>query len=436
MTDADRPAPPRGFSTRAIKAATRAPRVDQHPNSVPIYQAVTFSADDAEELGAITTGERRPATPTRGSPTRPATALAAAIAELEGAEAAAVFSSGMAAIHAALLSVLAAGDRVVATRAIYGSTRALLDQPLRPAWRGRRRSSTPRTWRPSRRRSRRPRPGSCTSRRSRTRRSSSPTSPPWPSSPTATARCSSSTTRSPRRSCAARSSSARTSSIESLTKYLGGHSDTLGGSVAGSRDRIADVKAVEIDTGATLAPFAAFLVLRGLATLAIRMARHAATARALADWLEVAARASRGSATRTWPAIPSTRSRRGSSRTRSGMLAFELAGGPVGGAGRGRRVHRRAHDPGADGLARQHPHDRRPPADDHPSPVRRGAARGGRDPAGSAALLGRARGPRRPDRRLRARPRHRANRRGERPSTGARRRAAPTSRDSVAVGAG
>src|SRR6476660_5068847 len=105
MTDADRPAPPRGFSTRAIKAATRAPRVDQHPNSVPIYQAVTFSADDAEELGAITTGEvagysyARLANPTGDT-------LAAAIAELEGAEAAAVFSSGMAAIHAAMLSVL------------------------------------------------------------------------------------------------------------------------------------------------------------------------------------------------------------------------------------------------------------------------------------------------------------------------------------------
>ena len=40
-----------GFSTRAIRAATRAPHVDQQPNSVPIYQAATFSAVDAEELG-------------------------------------------------------------------------------------------------------------------------------------------------------------------------------------------------------------------------------------------------------------------------------------------------------------------------------------------------------------------------------------------------
>ncbi len=125
MTDDANQAAPRGFSTRAIRAATRAPRVDQRPNSVPIYQSATFSADNAEELGAIASGTApgyayaRLANPTGD-------ALAAAIAELEGAEAAGVFASGMAAIHAALLSVLRAGDRVVATKAIYGSTRTLL----------------------------------------------------------------------------------------------------------------------------------------------------------------------------------------------------------------------------------------------------------------------------------------------------------------------
>ena len=47
-----------GFSTRAIKAATTAPRVDQQPNSVPIYQAVSFSSDDTDELGEVTSGRR------------------------------------------------------------------------------------------------------------------------------------------------------------------------------------------------------------------------------------------------------------------------------------------------------------------------------------------------------------------------------------------
>ena len=44
---------PRGFATRAIRAAHRLPVVDQPPTSVPIYQTVTFSAADAEELGAV-----------------------------------------------------------------------------------------------------------------------------------------------------------------------------------------------------------------------------------------------------------------------------------------------------------------------------------------------------------------------------------------------
>jgi O-acetylhomoserine/O-acetylserine sulfhydrylase-like pyridoxal-dependent enzyme len=47
-----------GFTTRAIRAATRVPRVDQPPSSVPIYQAATFASADADELGEVTTGRR------------------------------------------------------------------------------------------------------------------------------------------------------------------------------------------------------------------------------------------------------------------------------------------------------------------------------------------------------------------------------------------
>jgi methionine-gamma-lyase len=58
-----------GFATRAIRAGHRLPTVDQRPTSVPIYQTVTFSSGDAEELGAVLTGQR-PATRTAGSTTR------------------------------------------------------------------------------------------------------------------------------------------------------------------------------------------------------------------------------------------------------------------------------------------------------------------------------------------------------------------------------
>ena len=97
----------RGFATRAIKAATTPPIVNQRPNSVPLYLSATFSADDAEELGAIATGTRPGYAYARiDNPT--GAALADAIAEIEGSEAARAFASGMGAIHAALASVLRA----------------------------------------------------------------------------------------------------------------------------------------------------------------------------------------------------------------------------------------------------------------------------------------------------------------------------------------
>jgi len=74
--------------------------------------------------------------------------------------------------------------------------------------------------------------------------------------------------------------------MESATKYLSGHSDVMAGAVVGSSERIERVRSAQIDTGATLGPFAAFLVLRGIATLAVRMERQSRTAMALATFLE------------------------------------------------------------------------------------------------------------------------------------------------------
>ncbi len=114
-----------GFSTRAIRLATTPPEVHQTANAVPIYQSATFSAADAAELGDILTDADRGYAYSRiENPT--AAAMAAAVAGLEGAEAGFAFGSGMAAIHATLLSILSAGDHVVATSAVYGSTRTLL----------------------------------------------------------------------------------------------------------------------------------------------------------------------------------------------------------------------------------------------------------------------------------------------------------------------
>jgi len=121
--------------------------------------------------------------------------------------------------------------------------------------------------------------------------------------------------------------------VESATKFLGGHSDVIAGVVAGSAERVALVQRVQIDTGATLGPFEAFLVLRGILTLAIRAERHAATAAALAGWLE----RQEGVRSVLYPGLPSHPQHAVATRqfrpgVAGGMLAFEVEGGR--GAGR------------------------------------------------------------------------------------------------------
>jgi len=121
----------RGFSTRALRAASQVPQVDQHPTAVPIYQSATFSTDDADELAAVL-GNRRPGFAYSRIDNPTVAALDAAVAELEGAEAGFSLATGMAAIHATLISLVKAGDRIVAPLAVYGSTRSLLVNVLVP----------------------------------------------------------------------------------------------------------------------------------------------------------------------------------------------------------------------------------------------------------------------------------------------------------------
>ncbi|HYU49640.1 MAG TPA: aminotransferase class I/II-fold pyridoxal phosphate-dependent enzyme [Candidatus Limnocylindria bacterium] len=313
-----------GFSTRAIRAATRAPRVDQQPNSVPIYQSVTFSSTDVDELAEILTEQRpgyayaRIANPTGET-------LAAAIAELHGAEEGFVFATGMAAIHAALLSVLTAGDRIVCTRAVYGSTRSLLANVLGGI--GIRTEFVDATDLAS----------------TEAALAAEPTRVLYVetiSNPTivvadleALAKLAhghgailivDNTFASPYL-CRPLELGADLV-VESATKFIGGHSDVLAGVAVGNRERIARLRAIQTDTGASLAPFAAFLVLRGLTTLALRMERHSAMAEALATWLE-----RQSGVDRVYhPALPShpqASIARRQLRLGGGMLAFELAGG-------------------------------------------------------------------------------------------------------------
>jgi cystathionine gamma-synthase len=74
--------------------------------------------------------------------------------------------------------------------------------------------------------------------------------------------------------------------IHSTTKYLGGHSDVVGGFVATSDDGLAErITFLQNATGAVPGPFDCFLVLRGVKTLAVRMDRHCDNAAAVAEML-------------------------------------------------------------------------------------------------------------------------------------------------------
>jgi cystathionine gamma-lyase len=75
--------------------------------------------------------------------------------------------------------------------------------------------------------------------------------------------------------------------LHSVTKYLNGHSDMLGGLVViGDNPELAEkVKFLQLAVGAILSPFDSFLALRGLKTLPLRMQRHCESALAIAEWL-------------------------------------------------------------------------------------------------------------------------------------------------------
>jgi cystathionine beta-lyase/cystathionine gamma-synthase len=75
--------------------------------------------------------------------------------------------------------------------------------------------------------------------------------------------------------------------VHSTTKYLGGHSDVVGGAIITSRDDLYEtLKFHQNAVGATPGPFDSWLVMRGLKTLAVRMREHQKNAITIAEWLE------------------------------------------------------------------------------------------------------------------------------------------------------
>ncbi len=115
--------------------------------------------------------------------------------------------------------------------------------------------------------------------------------------------------------------------MHSLTKYIGGHGDAVGGAVLGSRQDIAALRLeAGIHYGGVLSPFNAWLILRGAATLPIRMKAHEENALAVANFLQSHPRVARV----IYPGLPSHPQHdlaRSQMDNFSGMLTFQVGGG-------------------------------------------------------------------------------------------------------------
>jgi cystathionine gamma-synthase len=115
--------------------------------------------------------------------------------------------------------------------------------------------------------------------------------------------------------------------VHSTTKYLGGHSDVVGGAVAtASRDVFETLKFHQNAAGAVPGPFDCWLVLRGIRTLAARMERHCANARVVAEFLRTRAEVEQV----FYPGLPDHPGHATAARQMSGfggMVSFTLRGG-------------------------------------------------------------------------------------------------------------
>lgn len=313
---------PNGLSTLAVRAgsykdsATRA-------ISTPIFQTTTFGLTDevVEAMAAGTVREHLIYT-RYGNPT--VRACADKIAALEGGEGSLVFSSGMAAISSTMAAVLSPGDHLVSSRDLYGGTFALLERELpqmgvdvtlvdaasldevsdalRPSTRMiyvesltnplLHLADIPALAKLARR-------GGCVLAVDATFATPINQQPLKLGADIV---------------------------LHSCSKFLNGHSDVIAGAVVTRDELVAGIWEKMLRFGGCLDPHAAYLLERGMKTLAIRMARHNENAQTTAEWLERNARI----AAVYYPGLDSHPQRSLAKKLLSGyggVVAFEVRGG-------------------------------------------------------------------------------------------------------------
>lgn len=114
--------------------------------------------------------------------------------------------------------------------------------------------------------------------------------------------------------------------VHSATKYLCGHGDALGGVVVGREELISEARRVLVLTGGAISPFNAWLILRGIKTLPLRMERHSQNALRVAEFLRSHPRVRRV----RYPGLPDHPQHELARRQMGGfggMVSFELEGG-------------------------------------------------------------------------------------------------------------
>lgn len=311
-----------GPGTASVWAGERT-RAEGGPTQVPVVPSVSFGYRSLERWLEVARGEARGHI--YGRNTNPTVAVfEEKVRQLEGAGAATAFSTGMAAISGTLWALLAPGRRVVSVRDTYGGTNVVLREHL-PRW--------------------------------GVDVELCPTTDPEAIERAIEEGCDLLYLESPtnptlevidlqRLAAAGRARGATVVVdntfatplnqrpldlgahlvVHSATKFLGGHADALGGIVCGDPERVERIFRFREITGSSLHPEAAYLLIRGLKTLHLRVQRQNESALRIASWLE-----GRDGVRRVrYPGLPSHpahETARRQMRGFGGVLAFELEGG-------------------------------------------------------------------------------------------------------------
>jgi methionine-gamma-lyase len=311
-----------GPQTKAIHAGEPPRHGVGAPVGTPIVRTSTFTFSSTEEMKRWAEGKSKAYIYTRyGNPTL--SVAEGKIAALEGAEAAVVTSSGMAAISSALLGSLKAGDELIATRQLYGGTYRLMRDLL-------------------------PDCGirvhhveadlagieSLVNSRTRVLYLETPTNP--------TLRLvdlNKAIAFAKKHNLVSIIDNTFASPIlqnpialgfdmvvHSATKYMGGHSDIIAGVAAGSQKWMDRIRHMVIYLGGSMDPDAAYYLIRGLKTLELRVRKQCENAMAVARFLEKHPKVARVH----YPGLPSHPDHQLAKKQMRGfgaMLAFDLKGG-------------------------------------------------------------------------------------------------------------